>query len=862
MDTVFLREEREDDRRSALAELAQSVDQSIIVRQHVNDLLEEATNSHLITIVAGMGYGKSLSVYTYLKSIGAPIVWVKLSAKDNEPSHYWESFTYAVSSFNVQLSSELAALGFPHKEDYSTFHSIIDRYVQSSSKIYVVLDNLQVIEDNSVLELIKHACRVWPNIVVLMLSNTKTPFNEIAFPDEGVLYEITESQLAFTREDFLEYQGAFGFHLSLEETERIYRLTNGWPLAINLICIAIKSGFTINKAIEAVKQDSYRVFEEGFFSKKSPDEKKLLTLLSLIFPLQPGMTEIFDESTLSGAVADLEGLIIQDPATGSLNIQSLFADFLKCQQSCLSKEEITETYRKAGEWCLREGMYMEAAEYFETLCDYKAITQTLTRLLPKSTKEQCQSIYNTIMRMLAKADPDDKDAMELRYMHKATLEVTLKMFDEAEASAWDAIHAMRHRDDEESSHIIATAFNQLGFIDLLRAAPGRDFRFPEYFRESFTAHIKQPERRLRAVPSNPLPDMLCSLEGPADSEDFEMFLAALRTADKYYSFTLEGLINGYVDLAECEYAFATNRLDDAESHGKMALLLTGNAKGYRMQMHAILCLIRVAICQGDFHSLENYIRELNECEEHTELDGRIVIRDRIMGYMFTKLGLTQLVPSWLRQPYPADTFGPLPSSEFILRANLALCEKRYKLALNNIQLWEASEATSRSLIITAEILALKACVLHYLKEYREAMQVFEEAWRLTADAGVKMPFIEMGKYMRSLCDYALTDKSCKLPHKFLSDIRGRAMVYAKKASFVSLRYKNTYHLDDSASMTAREVDILTDMYHGLTRAEIADNMFLSVNTIKTVLQAIYTKLGADNNVDAVRIALEKKIILP
>ena len=54
--------------------------------------------------------------------------------------------------------------------------------------------------------------------------------------------------------------------------------------------------------------------------------------------------------------------------------------------------------------------------------------------------------------------------------------------------------------------------------------------------------------------------------------------------------------------------------------------------------------------------------------------------------------------------------------------------------------------------------------------------------------------------------------------------------------------------------------MLTDLYHGLSRAEIAAGRYLSVNTVKTILHGLYAKLGAENNVDAVRIALEKNLL--
>ena len=49
-----------------------------------------------------------------------------------------------------------------------------------------------------------------------------------------------------------------------------------------------------------------------------------------------------------------------------------------------------------------------------------------------------------------------------------------------------------------------------------------------------------------------------------------------------------------------------------------------------------------------------------------------------------------------------------------------------------------------------------------------------------------------------------------------------------------------------------------DLSQGLTRVEIAVILNISANTAKSVLPNIYNKLGAANNTDAVRKAMEMK----
>ncbi len=61
-------------------------------------------------------------------------------------------------------------------------------------------------------------------------------------------------------------------------------------------------------------------------------------------------------------------------------------------------------------------------------------------------------------------------------------------------------------------------------------------------------------------------------------------------------------------------------------------------------------------------------------------------------------------------------------------------------------------------------------------------------------------------------------------------------------------------------LTAREQELLRLIVDGYTNQEIADKIFLSVETIKTYRKNLILKLGAKNSMMLVKIAIEKKLI--
>lgn len=76
--------------------------------------------------------------------------------------------------------------------------------------------------------------------------------------------------------------------------------------------------------------------------------------------------------------------------------------------------------------------------------------------------------------------------------------------------------------------------------------------------------------------------------------------------------------------------------------------------------------------------------------------------------------------------------------------------------------------------------------------------------------------------------------------------------------------KNTIGPETPASdrpiLTQRELEILAHLTEGLSNKEIADALFISLDTVKSHLKKIYQKLGAQNRSHAAKLAIQKRIL--
>ena len=65
---------------------------------------------------------------------------------------------------------------------------------------------------------------------------------------------------------------------------------------------------------------------------------------------------------------------------------------------------------------------------------------------------------------------------------------------------------------------------------------------------------------------------------------------------------------------------------------------------------------------------------------------------------------------------------------------------------------------------------------------------------------------------------------------------------------------------DGARLTERERDVLKCMLDGLNNKEIAVKLVVSLGTIKFHISNIFLKLGVDSRVEAVKLAIEQKLV--
>jgi LuxR family maltose regulon positive regulatory protein len=356
-----------------------SENQLFLERPRVDRLLEDALQSHVVTIVAGEGNGKTHAVNSFLQQESRKTIWLQISERDNLGWRLWENYTGEVARLNPEAAKIFADMGFPESgRQLDRYLGLIQNEIISRERYVVVLDDFHLLTNPRILLFLGQAfsAPVSKNPIVL-ISRTEPAINTVNFLAKGLLSRLTVEDLRFTREETDAYFRLHDIPLTEEELTRICLETEGWALALGLIVQGIKVNQAGGRSWDRIMQP-VRKMEENIFSTMDGELQKFLIKLSLIehWPrdllkrLEPGGKSIT-------AMEKFSSLVRFDAYLHGFRIHPLFLEFLRGKQGELSLEEIREVSGKDAQWCIENNLPTDAAVNSARARDYGGLVRLI-----------------------------------------------------------------------------------------------------------------------------------------------------------------------------------------------------------------------------------------------------------------------------------------------------------------------------------------------------------------------------------------------------------------------------------------------------------------------------------------------------
>jgi len=827
-------------------------------RPRLQRLLEDAMKFPLVAVYAGSGYGKTRCVYSFLQKYDAFTTWIQITERDNVATRFWESLIHMISISWPEAGMRFAEIGFPESDEaFSKFEAVVRKADKIRGKHIMVYDDFHLLHNPAVLRFFERAVNILPpDATVILLSRVMPEINIVGMTLNERIFSIHEDMLCFTEEEIVEYFNQLMLPLGKQEAHNIYEDTQGWAFAVNLIGRALRKNRKYERhTFEAMKTNVFKLIEKEVSPIVSDRLWRFLLRISLVENLTASLIRVLaEDETLISEMELLNAYIRYDSFLDAYVVHHLFLDYLRQNNHILTEKEILETCQKAGKWCESNNYQADALSYYEKSGDYDAIIQIVYSFdgqIPQDMARYVLEIFDRIPAAEASRHPLFP-AMDLK------IKIGLGMLEESSQLAEKYANDYEARPESpEKNRGLLGIYHAWGLLRLIRCPYTGIFDFDEYFKKASEYSEKSPFTETGPSTNQSLGAWV-TIAGDTCDGAMEKFAEAAARSVPYLSNALNGNMYGFDDLAKGEMCFYRYEFDKAENYLLQAQSNARSRNQYDIQNRALFYLMRIASLRGNLTAVNEALESMKKLLDEKDYVIRYTTYDVACGFYYLALNIPGQVPDWLKSGFSECAhLALLDNYANRAKALYHFLTRQYGALLAFIE-----RVRNRPTFLLGKIgmKVAEALSLYQLKNRDKAFAVLAEAHALAAPNKIITSFVQYGKDMRTLTAAVLREGKSRIPEAWLEDINRKSSAYAKKQAHMISEYRINNNLSKGISLSKRETEILKDLSHGLSRTEIAASQNLSVNTVKTVISMIYEKLYANNLIDAVRIAIENKII--
>jgi LuxR family maltose regulon positive regulatory protein len=275
---------------------------------------------------------------------------------------------------------------------------------------------------------------------------------------------------------------------------------------------------------------------------------------------------------------------------------------------------------------------------------------------------------------------------------------------------------------------------------------------------------------------------------------------------------------------------------------------------------ADLSLARIKEAQGEYQAADQIMEKTEEIAlqfDATTMDDRLVICYRnnlwlLQGDMHRIKPWAAKIHADFSRLFSKETLGssfqsmidPVTSFEGLILAKILIYQKNYQAALEILETIRTVERHKRRMRTVVKTMVYMSMAYFLAGQKTKANAIFQEALQRAEPEGYHRTFLDEG---HKVWDLLLEAQANQITHNYASTLLGMER----------LRGDNTsQERTEPDLLTKREKEILRLIEKGYTNKEIAQELFLAVNTIKGYTRRIFTKLDAQNRAHALSRARE------
>jgi LuxR family maltose regulon positive regulatory protein len=850
--------------------------------------LQDGLSRKLTLIVAPPGFGKTILVSGWVKSLSASQVstaWLSLDQNDNDFTRFWSYLIAALQTVNPELGrNALDILQSPQMVPPEwLLTTLINEIVDLSQPVVLVLDDYHFVEaqivHHSMMFLLDH---LPDQMHIILTSRAEPPLRLSNLRAHGEIVEIHANHLRFMGDESTLYLNRMmGLHLHPEDILKLEERTEGWVSGLQLAALAIKGQPDTRSFIANFTGRHPFIVDylsEEILNQQSKGIQRFLVQTSMLdrfcVSLCEAVTGQPDAEAILGHIVRANLFLVSlDDYHEWYRYHHLFKDALHNRLKHLASGEIAALHRRASAWFARHNLMFEAIQHalqaddeqqaaalveavvpaFLALGDMGALL-TLFDLLPealiRSRSRLCCGYAWTIAFIRPRVDsvswaqaaeqaigqdatlPDEERAELLAWtqvifgleaMLQQDVSRGIELLNEALASIPDTLYAVRG----PALFVLASGERMVGHLEAAEHGYLEAYQYGRQGKHIFSAIGSLVNHSMTQFDQGKLRDALASSQ------------LALREIVELKAETSPISSAVYLGLATILYEM--NYLEESRRNVERALELAeaGNL-GY-LVVQAELLLAKIMFAQEDMATSQKIMDQLNR-----GIDAVLpTLKPEVEAFQVQLwLSRKQLkrAQSWqeeaglkLNSPMPDMVF---PAILAVIRIMLAEGDvEGFADLLEPLHLLASQQ---KRLFRVISILNLQA--LAYSMQHRSdmAQKMLLQALDLAEPNGCVRIFTDEGQPMRHLL---LT---------YVPRIAARQKQGYIQKLLESFRSPGSKTQSDElgSALSEREIEVLHLIANGLNNQEIADQLVVSLATVKKHINNLYGKLEVKSRTQA------------
>jgi LuxR family maltose regulon positive regulatory protein len=341
-----------------------------VTRHRILEILSEAGDSRLVTIIAPPGYGKTTILMQRMAAESRPSAWLSFTRADNDPAALLTNVTAALRSVGLideptgqpPLTSETALT--------NGVQALIDAVERRGVAGALMLDQVNALRSRDSKDVLAAILTRLPDrIRVILASRSSNGLPLALLRSQGSVVELSIPDLAMDENEAAQLFSAVGLDLADASPDTLAR-TEGWPAGLYLTALAMKAGGS-GRSTVAVRGDDIFLADylrEEVLGRLSEPKMTFLTRSSILSRLSGPVCDFVLDTTGSGR--QLERLeesnlmvVPLDRTRTWYRYHSLLRDFLRSELERNEPGVLAVLHSRAAEWFDGNGQTAVAIEH-------------------------------------------------------------------------------------------------------------------------------------------------------------------------------------------------------------------------------------------------------------------------------------------------------------------------------------------------------------------------------------------------------------------------------------------------------------------------------------------------------------------